>query len=222
MTPGTRRAVTAQEAALAGLREKIRSGLYAPGQRIDQRKAATEFECSIVPVREALKTLEAEGQVSYAPQRGYFVADLDADELLEIYWIRALLEDDAVRRAVPAIDANGVRVLNLLIEECEEAAAAGLVTEMIAADRRLHFTLYAASGMPRLVGLLRMLWDSTDRYRAQYYMDPAQRERVQAEHRAIIEAVAAGDADEAVRLLRAHRAHAVESVQKRLEADGAP
>jgi len=222
VTPGTRRAVTAQEAALAGLREKIRSGLYAPGQRIDQRKAATEFECSIVPVREALKTLEAEGQVSYAPQRGYFVADLDADELLEIYWIRALLEDDAVRRAVPAIDANGVRVLNLLIEECEEAAAAGLVTEMIAADRRLHFTLYAASGMPRLVGLLRMLWDSTDRYRAQYYMDPAQRERVQAEHRAIIEAVAAGDADEAVRLLRAHRAHAVESVQKRLEADGAP
>lgn len=219
--PGTRRAVTAQEAALAGLREKIRSGVYAPGERIDQRKAAAEFECSIVPVREALKTLEAEGQVSYAPQRGYFVADLDAAELLEIYGIRALLEDEAVRRAVPLIDANGVRVLNLLLDECEEAAAAGMVQELIAADRRLHFTLYAASGMSRLVGLLRMLWDSTDRYRAQYYMDPTQRDRVQGEHRAIIEAVAAGDADAAVRLLQAHRAHAVASVQERLEADGA-
>ena len=217
--PGSRRAVTAQEAALAGLREKIRSGTYAPGQRIDQRKAAAEFECSIVPVREALKTLEAEGQVSYAPQRGYFVADLDQRELLEIYGIRALLEDEAVRQAIPQLDANGLRVLNLLLDECEEAAAAGLIEEMIAADRRLHFTLYAASEMPRLVGLLRMLWDSTDRYRAQYYMDPQQRERVLREHRALIDAVAAGDVDEAIRQLQAHRAHAVESVQARLAVE---
>jgi DNA-binding GntR family transcriptional regulator len=68
------RAMTAQEAALLGLREQIRSGELAPGQRVDQRRAAEELECSIVPVREALQTLEAEGQVYYSPQRGYFVA----------------------------------------------------------------------------------------------------------------------------------------------------
>ena len=87
---------------------------------------------------------------------------------------------------------------------------------MIAADRRLHFTLYAASEMPRLVGLLRMLWDSTDRYRAQYYMDPAQRERVQGEHRAHHRRGRVRGRDEAMRLLQAHRAHAVASVQDRL------
>jgi DNA-binding GntR family transcriptional regulator len=211
------RAMTAQQAALIGLRERIRSGELAPGQRIDQRRAAEELECSIVPVREALKTLEAEGQVSYSPQRGYFVAILDADELLEIYRIRELLEEEAVRVAVPRIDPGAMRVLNILLDECEEAAAAGLVPELIAADRRLHLTLYAASGMTRLVGLLRMLWDSTDRYRAQYYADAGHLERVRDEHRAIIAAVADHDADEAIRLLAVHRGHAIDAVRPTLE-----
>jgi DNA-binding GntR family transcriptional regulator len=215
----SRRAITAQEAALIGLREQIRSGELAPGQRIDQRRAAEELECSIVPVREALKTLEAEGQVSYSPQRGYFVAALDPDELLEIYRIRALLEAEAVRVAVPRIDAASLRVLNILLDECEEAAAAGLVPELIAADRRFHLTLYAASGMNRLVGLLRMLWDSTDRYRAQYYAHDAHLRRVRDEHRAIIAAVADGDAEEAVRLLAVHRGHAVDTVRRMLDGE---
>jgi DNA-binding GntR family transcriptional regulator len=213
----TSRAMTAQEAALIGLREQIRSGELVPGQRIDQRRAAQELECSIVPVREALKTLEAEGQVSYSPQRGYFVAVLDADELLEIYRIRELLEAEAVRMAVPRIDPAALRVLHILLDECEEAAAAGLIPELIAADRRLHLTLYAASGMTRLVGLLRMLWDSTDRYRAQYYAEPGHLPRVRDEHRAIIAAVADHDAEEAVRLLAVHRGHAVDAVRRMLD-----
>ena len=216
------RAMTAQHAALIGLREQIRGGELTPGQRIDQRRAAEELECSIVPVREALKTLEAEGQVSYSPQRGYFVAVLDADELLEIYRIRELLEEEAVRAAVPRIDAAALRVLNILLDECEEAAAAGLVPELIAADRRLHLTLYAASGMNRLVGLLRMLWDSTDRYRAQYYADTDHLQRVRDEHRAIIAAVADHDADETIRLLAVHRGHAIESVRRILDGAASP
>jgi DNA-binding GntR family transcriptional regulator len=216
------RAMTAQHAALIGLREQIRAGELAPGQRIDQRRAAEELECSIVPVREALKTLEAEGQVSYSPQRGYFVAALDADELLEIYRIRELLEEEAVRTAVPRIDPAAMRVLNILLDECEEAAAAGLVPELIAADRRLHLTLYAASGMTRLVGLLRMLWDSTDRYRAQYYADTSHLQRVRDEHRAIVAAVADHDADEAIRLLAVHRGHAIDSVRRLLESEAKP
>jgi DNA-binding GntR family transcriptional regulator len=213
----TSRAMTAQEAALIGLREQIRSGELGPGQRIDQRRAAEEFECSIVPVREALKTLEAEGQVSYSPQRGYFVAVLDADELIEIYRIRELLEAEAVRVAVPRIDPAALRVLNILLDECEEAAAAGLVPELIAADRRLHLTLYAASGMTRLVGLLRMLWDSTDRYRAQYYGESGHLVRVRDEHRAIVAAVGRHDTEEAIRLLAVHRGHAVDSVRRMLD-----
>jgi DNA-binding GntR family transcriptional regulator len=201
------RRLTAQAAALAGLRWQIRAGVLAPGQRIDQRKAAESFECSIVPVREALKTLEAEGQVSYSPQRGYFVAALDPQELRETFRIRTLLEDEAANVAIANVDASTLRVLELLLAEAEEAAAAGLVPEMIAADRRFHFTLFVASGMHKLVGLIRMLWDSTDRYRAQYYLDPANRERVSTDHRAVLDALTRRDADGVLQVLRAAREH---------------
>lgn len=212
------RAVTAQESALIGLRELIRAGELAAGQRIDQRKAAEQLECSIVPVREALKTLEAEGQVSYSPQRGYFVAALDARELEEIYRIRELLEAEAIRAAVPRVDPALLRVLSILLDEYDETASDGSIPDLIAADRRLHLTLYAASGMTRLVGLLRMLWDSTDRYRAQVYADRAHARRMGVEHRTIITAVEHRDVAETIRLLGAHRQHAIARVQKILEA----
>jgi DNA-binding GntR family transcriptional regulator len=73
--------------------------------------------------------------------------------------------------------------------------------------------------MNRLVGLLRMLWDSTDRYRAQYYAHDAHLRRVRDEHRAIIAAVADGDAEEAVRLLAVHRGHAVDTVRRMLDGE---
>jgi DNA-binding GntR family transcriptional regulator len=212
--------MTAQEAALLGLREQIRSGELAPGQRVDQRRAAEELECSIVPVREALQTLEAEGQVYYSPQRGYFVAALDAQELVEVYRIRTLLEEEAVRAAVPRIDADALRVLNILLDEWEEAAAAGQLSELIAADRRLHLTLYAFSGMSRLVGLVRMLWDSTDRYRARFYTEPGQLDRSRDEHRAIVEAVGDHDAEEAIRLLAEHRGHVLAGMRAMLDGAG--
>jgi DNA-binding GntR family transcriptional regulator len=214
--------MTAQEAALLGLREQIRSGELAPGQRVDQRRAAEELECSIVPVREALQTLEAEGQVYYSPQRGYFVADLDADELVEVYRIRALLEEEAIRAAVPRIDADALRVLQILLDEWEEAAAAGLVAELIAADRRLHLTLYAFSGMNRLVGLVRMLWDSTDRYRARFYTEPGQLERSRDEHRAIVAAVGEHDAEAVIRLLAVHRGHVLDGMRAMLDGAAKP
>jgi DNA-binding GntR family transcriptional regulator len=214
------RAVTAQESALIGLRELIRAGELAPGQRIDQRRAAEQLECSIVPVREALKTLEAEGQVAYSPQRGYFVAAMDAQELRELYRIRELLEDEAIRTAIPHVDSALLRVLGILLDEYDEAASDGSVPELIAADRRLHLTLYAACGMTRLVGLLRMLWDSTDRYRAQIYADRAHAHAMGAEHRAIIAAVERRDVATTVRLLAAHREHSIIRVQTIM--DGQP
>lgn len=75
--------ITAQDAALAALRHRIVSGSLVPGARVRQELLAGQLGLSVVPVREALKTLEAEGQVVYAPRRGYFVARLNLEELAE-------------------------------------------------------------------------------------------------------------------------------------------
>lgn len=216
---GRPRAVTAQEAALAYLRDKIAGGLLEPDDRIGQEQIAAELGASVIPVREALKTLEAEGQVIYAPRRGYHVARLGRKDLIEAYRIRDLLEDEAVRVAVPRLVRDDLDRLEEAMTDVERAAAEGDIVAMTAANRRFHFTVFDAADMPRLTNFIRMLWQSTDPYRSRYYADPASRQLVDDEHRAVAAALRAGDAEAAVVLLRAHRNHAIERLTRTLTDD---
>jgi len=83
---------TAQEAVLAELRRFITTGRLRPGQQIVQDALAVQLGVSRVPLREALKILEGEGQVTYVAHRGYFVTELSLSDLLEVYRIREILE----------------------------------------------------------------------------------------------------------------------------------
>jgi DNA-binding GntR family transcriptional regulator len=220
--PEFRRPPTAQEAVLVALRQVIGTGELRPGEQVRQDALADRFGVSRVPLREALKILEGEGSVTYVPHRGYFVAELSLADLEEVYRIRELLEEEAVRTAVPLLTADDLQALSVLVAACEDAGRAGAVAAMTEANRGLHFALYGASGRPRLVRLLRILWDATDAYRSVYYSDSANRERVEAEHRDVLGALRAGDADRAVRLLAEHRDHAVAHIRAVLAADSAP
>jgi DNA-binding GntR family transcriptional regulator len=209
-----KRPPTAQEFVLAELRRSILTGEMPPGTPVRQDALAERLGVSRVPLREALRTLEGEGQVIYRPHRGYHVADLSLDDLLEVYRIRELLETEATLRAVPLLTAEDVDRLEQSEQDIHQAAAADDIVGMAAANRRFHFTLLEASGMPRLTRLVRVLWDATDAYRSLYYSTSANRDRVHAEHRAIVDAVRAGDAAEVVRLWDAHRDGAVASLRE--------
>ncbi|MQY10090.1 HTH-type transcriptional regulator McbR [Streptomyces sp. RB5] len=205
-----RRPPTAQQFVLAEVRSAITSGRLKPGAPIRQDALAARLDVSRVPLREALKTLEGEGLVEHKVHRGYFVTELSLTDLREIYRIRELLEEEAVRRAAPHVDLT---VLEDIQTEVERTEAAGDLTAMTAANRRFHFTLFEASGMPRLTRLISTLWDSTDAYRSLYYTQTPNRERVLHEHRAVLTALRAGDIDAAVRWLDEHRAHAVTALE---------
>ena len=213
-----RRPPTAQEAVLAELRRAIISGELRPGEQVLQDALAERFGVSRVPLREALKILEGEGQVIYRPHRGYFVAELDIDDLREVYRIRDLLESDAVRVAVPQITGDEIAALREALEVVEHASATGDLLTMTEANRRFHFGLIEAARMPRLSRLVRVLWDATDVYRSLYYSDVSHREAVHDEHRAVLEAVRLGDAERAVSLLRTHRERAVAALERVLPA----
>ena len=217
--PGpAQRRVTAQDAVLAALREDIRAGVLAPGDQVVQESLAERYGVSRVPLREALKTLETEGQVVYHPHRGYFVAELSVADLLEVYRLRALLEAEAIRAAVPDLGDDDVDHLADLAADIDAAAAAGDLAAMTAANRRFHFALYDAAGMPRLSRLLRQLWEATDAYRSLYFQDPLNRERVAGEHAAMVAALRARDADEVVALHDQHRDNSVGVVRGLLAA----
>jgi DNA-binding GntR family transcriptional regulator len=211
-----RRPPTAQEAVLAELRRSIVTGELKPGEQILQDALADRFGVSRVPLREALKILEGEGQVTYQPHRGYFVTELDVDDLREVYRIRDLLESEAVRVAVPLLTDSDLDRLEAAADGVDRADQSGDLLAMTQANREFHFTLLEAADMPRLVRLSRVLWDATDAYRSRYYSDAGHRQSVHDEHRAVVAAARARDAEEVVSLLRNHREHAVAAVSQTL------
>lgn len=214
MSQPFRRPPTAQEAVLAELRRAIITGDLKPGAQVLQDALAERFGVSRVPLREALKILEGEGQVVYRPHRGYFVAELDLADLREVYRIRDLLESEAVTVAVEKVTPDDLDGLQRALEEVERAAEAGDLVGMTEANRRFHFGLIECAGMPRLSRLVRILWDATDVYRSLYYADDGHRHHVRDEHRAVLDAVRVGNATEAVRVLRQHRERAVAALER--------
>jgi DNA-binding GntR family transcriptional regulator len=211
------RRVTAQDIALDALRSDILTGVLGPGDQVIQETLAERYGVSRVPLREALKMLESEGQVVYHPNRGYFVAELSVADLQEVYRLRQLLEAEAIRHAVPALDDADIDALEELRAAVDRASASGDVLGMTAANRRFHFAIFDAAGLPRLSRLLRQLWEATDAYRALYFQSPQNRVRVDGEHSAMVAAMRAGDAEELVRLHDEHRDHSVGAVRALLE-----
>ncbi|MEU5850315.1 GntR family transcriptional regulator [Saccharopolyspora shandongensis] len=210
---------TTQEFVLGELRNAIVSGELAPGQPIRQDTIAQRLGVSRVPLREALKTLEAEGQVIYQPHRGYSVAELSLSDLLEVYRMRELLESEAAAVATERLtDADLARITDAQ-GDVEKAADSGDLVAMIAANRRFHFALLEPAGMPRLLRVVRTLWDATDAYRAVYYNSSSNRERVRHEHDSIVAAVADRRADDLVRLLDEHRRHAVDALRATIASE---
>ena len=211
---------TAQEAILVELRRYIVTGELAPGQKIVQDSLAAQLGVSRVPLREALKILEGEGQVTYSANRGYSVTELSLSDLVEVYRIREILEAEAVTVAVPQMTSEDIDRLVEAQRDVQAAADSGDVIAMTTANRRLHFAVIDACGLPRLMWLIRLLWDATEVYRAVYYNDEHHRELVAAEHQALVDAVMAGDAATAVAVLTEHRQHAVAALRPVMEKAG--
>jgi DNA-binding GntR family transcriptional regulator len=203
--PGT----TAQH-ALDGLRRAIVAGELRPGQRVRQEEVAEGLGVSIAPVREALRVLEQEGQVTYVPRRGYSVTELRADDLQEIYALRRILEERAVRHALPTLDDDALGRIEMAARDCVDAAEAGDVAGELDANRRFHFAVMEAPDQVHTLRVIRLLWDSTEAYRALYYNSPEERRKAIDAHDRILEAVRARDADALVAELDAHRERALD------------
>jgi DNA-binding GntR family transcriptional regulator len=165
---------------------------------------------SLAPVREALAVLEQEGQLTYLPRRGYFVTELDLDDLREIYGLRKVVEERAARGALPLLDEDALERIDLAARDCADAVGRGDVSAELEANRRFHFAVLEAPGQVHTMRVVRLLWDSTETYRALYYNDPAERDDSLAAHGRIVDAVKATDADRLVAELDAHRQAALE------------
>lgn len=207
---------TAQAAVLSQIRKYILEGAWKPGEFINQGNVATRLGVSRVPVREALRTLEADGLVKYEAHRGYTVTSSDLDDLKEIYRIRQLLEREAISDAIPRLNEDILAEMREAMLDLESANPddIGAMTE---ANRRFHFSLFEAAGRPRLNHLIRVLWDSSEMYRARCYQDKRALDIVMEEHRQLYEACLLRDGDQIIELSDSHRDHSIEMLEGFLE-----
>lgn len=184
-----------------------------------QEQLATELGLSRVPVREALRTLEAEGLVEHRDSGGFVVATVDIKALDSIQRLRELLEAEAVRRAAAA-GRLGPDLARQLTEVHEElvAVAPSNTAQVAQLTRSLHITLLNACDDPILMRIINNLWDSSDAWRTIYYQLVF---AVDAEHRAVvaedfpllIRATASGDVDEVVTLIDRMRARGIAAAE---------
>jgi DNA-binding GntR family transcriptional regulator len=206
---GSSRPATAAQQVLESLRHGLVSGALRPGQRVTQEDVALHLGVSVAPVRDALRVLEQEGQLVYQPRRGYFVTELRIGDLEEIYELRRVLEGRLARLALPEIDDETLTRVRAAAQECEVAGDSGDVSHQLAANRRFHFALLERADQPHTMRMIRLLWDSTESYRASYYNSPAERRRAAKAHKRILSAIAARDPDRLVAELDAHRERAL-------------
>ena len=210
---------TTAQHVLENLRRMILTGELRPAERAHQDEIAATLGVSIAPVREALRVLEQEGQVTYRPRRGYFVTELRLADIDEIYELRRLLEGRAARQALPTLDADALQRIELAAKDCVDAAKAGDIATELEANRRFHFTVLESPDHPHTMRVVRLFWDATEPCRALYYNSAEARQASAEAHGRIIDAIRRNDPDGLVAELDAHRDRALEMLRGLVVAD---
>jgi len=202
------------------LRELILTGKLPPGTPLRLSKVATRMGVSVMPVREAIRILEAERLVTVEPRRGASVAHLSIDDIEELYAVRSALEGLAARHGTTQISAKGLKAMRTELAAMAKASDAGDRGGFLAHDRKFHDALYQASGRPRLVARIDELLESGRRIVDPYVYRPWYPLKVTTEaHRPILEAVEARDAVLAEALIRDNIAKAGERAIVAFEED---
>jgi DNA-binding GntR family transcriptional regulator len=186
---------------LDAVRADILSGRLPAGSTLRQEELAERFGVSRMPVREALKRLEAEGLAETLPSRRVRVAELSKAEIEDVYDMRAVLEPLAVRLAVPRLTRAGLRDAAHALEAAEDEEDAETFGARNAA---FHLALMEPCERPRLLTAITALLDVSDRYQRAALTDVEHTALVREEHRRLLDAARRGDADGAAALTEAH------------------
>lgn len=189
---------------VVALRERILRGDYPEGEPLRQDALADELGVSRIPVREALRQLEAEGLVTFNPHRGAVVSSLSLDEIAELFELRAEIECDLLSRAIPKTTQEQLDRATEVLDEFESALAAGEATRWGPLNWHFHAALYAPANRNFTMGVLQKLHHHSDRYFRMHLFLAHGGTRANDEHRAIAAAVREKNVEVASELMRAH------------------
>ena len=190
------------------LRGAILSGEIAPGEWIRQEEVAERLGASRLPVREALRMLEAEGLAEHERHRGARVPSLSMHEVDVIYRMREELEQLAIAESIPHLTEAEIRHLEDVQEQIEALRHDddADVARFLELDREFHLAGYAGCRIEQLTGSVVRLWNSTAHYRRAFLTlsGPGRAWVINAEHRLLLDAISRRDSVDAERFVAGH------------------
>ena len=207
-----------REVVCESLREAIRTGVLKPGERLMEIQLSEELGVSRTPVREAIRKLDQEGYVVMMPRRGAYVADMSIRDVNEIFEIRTALESLSNGLAAERITAEELEHLQRLLVQIGSYIKAGDMDKIVDTDIEFHDLLYRASRNARLEGIISNLREQLTRFRTLSMSYPGRLEATLEEHRAMVDAIAQGDTEAAMRAAERHMERSEQTLMDAMEA----
>ena len=194
---------TLQYRVTTKLREVILKGEFEDGERLVQEEWANKLGVSRMPIREALKQLEVEGLVRIEPRRGAIVTPISAEDIEEIYQLRALLEGEAVEKSLPNLSKEHIEDLENIYEQMKNIDVnENNVAEFMRLNENFHKILYEGCTWRRIHGLIETLWKGIPPYTPSLltnHLDESHKE-----HQLILEYVKQNEAEKLKEVVQKH------------------
>jgi DNA-binding GntR family transcriptional regulator len=201
------------DALAESLRERILKGEFKEGDQLVQESIAKEYDVSRMPVREALRQLEAAGLVVLKMHKGAVVKGIPSEQIAELFELRAMLEAELLAHAMPKMTKDDLDDAARILEELEQAYHNGEVGKWGELNFAFHNRLYQPSGRIQTLAFVQSINVQTDRYiRLGLILNKSSSVGAEAEHRKLLALCRKGNTKDAVAYLKDHITSAGQSL----------
>lgn len=199
--------------AIRAMREDLIEGRLVPGQRISMEVLAADMGISHVPLREAVRYLEAEGHLQRDPRSQVRVTPVSTEEAGEIYRLREILEAEAHATGVPLLTDEDIATLDRHFAAMEDAVARGDIAQFARSNRAFHFVPFERGGSSWMLRFMNIIWDAAARYQTSLFQQAGWETDLQRHHSRLRDAMARRDAAEVNRIMDEHRRVTIEAAR---------
>lgn len=195
------------------LRSAILDGRLAPGMALRQQELATLFGVSRMPVREALRQLEAQSLLQVVAHKGAVVAPLIGEDAVDTYALRVILETEALRQSIPLLTAEDIALARSYIAQLENETRHAEIGRL---NRLFHMSLYCKASNRKLLRLIEIELNEEERFLRFHLSSMGLGKLTQDDHIGLVDAASDKLVDEAVAVLERHLNNAKRTISNYL------
>lgn len=197
------------------LRSAIVDGRLPPGTALRQQEIAGLFGVSRMPVREALRQLEAQSLLQVVMHKGAVVAPLIGEDAVDTYALRVLLESEALRQSIPLLEADDIARARGYIQELESETRHAEIGRL---NRLFHMTLYSKAHNQKLLRMIEIELNEEERFLRFHLSSMGLGKLTQDDHNALVNAASDKRVEEAVKVLEEHLNNGARAIRKYLDS----